>query len=168
MPYIGGCACGAIRFEARSEPMFQNHCQCRHCQQRSGTGHGSYVTFAGRADLLMLLARTDPDRGAAHRGLSLFVVEKDPTPGHAFVLEQPDGGKREVEAAGSGVIVDAKQGYILTNHHVVDNADKITVTLADNRSLSSVGALTSSVVRKTRSLLPWFSGLYVSNSTTLP
>jgi Do/DeqQ family serine protease len=43
--------------------------------------------------------------------------------------------RREVEAAGSGVIVDGAKGYILTNHHVVENADKITVTLSDNRSL---------------------------------
>jgi Do/DeqQ family serine protease len=45
--------------------------------------------------------------------------------------------RREVEAAGSGVIVDGVKGYILTNHHVVENADKITVTLFDNRSLSA-------------------------------
>jgi Do/DeqQ family serine protease len=50
---------------------------------------------------------------------------------------QNPNGRREIEAAGSGVIVDAKKGYILTNHHVVENADKITVTLADNRSLSA-------------------------------
>jgi S1-C subfamily serine protease len=50
---------------------------------------------------------------------------------------QNPNGKREIEAAGSGVIVDAKKGYILTNHHVVENAEKITVTLADNRSLSA-------------------------------
>jgi (2S)-methylsuccinyl-CoA dehydrogenase len=61
-------------------------------------GVKTWATFAGRADLLMLLARTDPDRGAAHRGLSLFVVEKDPTPGHSFVLDQPDGGKIEGRA----------------------------------------------------------------------
>jgi serine protease DegQ len=48
--------------------------------------------------------------------------------------EQPDR-RREIEGAGSGVIVDAAHGYILTNHHVVANADKITVTLAENRSL---------------------------------
>jgi Do/DeqQ family serine protease len=35
------------------------------------------------------------------------------------------------------VIVDATNGYVLTNHHVVANADKITVTLAENRSLSA-------------------------------
>ena len=33
----------------------------------------------------------------------------------------------------SGVIVDAKNGYILTNAHVIDNAQKVTVTLADGR-----------------------------------
>jgi hypothetical protein len=47
--YSGGCACGAIRYEAQATPVFQNHCQCRDCQQRSGTGHGSYLTFASRA-----------------------------------------------------------------------------------------------------------------------
>ncbi len=46
MSYIGGCACGAIRYETDREPIFQNHCQCRDCQKRSGTGHGSYLTFA--------------------------------------------------------------------------------------------------------------------------
>jgi len=53
-----------------------------------------------------------------------------------FDFEGPPGrGDREVEGAGSGVIVDARNGYILTNHHVVANADKITVTLLENRSL---------------------------------
>jgi serine protease Do/serine protease DegQ len=49
---------------------------------------------------------------------------------------------RRTQSAGSGVIVDAKGGYIVTNHHVVDRADEITVTLADGRSLSAelVGA----------------------------
>ena len=54
-----------------------------------------------------------------------------------FDFEGPPGGRgdRELEGAGSGVIVDARNGYILTNHHVVANADKITVTLLENRSL---------------------------------
>ena len=55
-------------------------------------GVKTWATFAGRANLLMLLARTDPDKSKSHRGLSLFVVEKDAVPGHAFALEQPEGG----------------------------------------------------------------------------
>ncbi|SFP83099.1 Uncharacterized conserved protein [Variovorax sp. OK605] len=43
--YTGGCACGAIRYEISGEPIVQNHCQCRDCQHKSGTGHGSYLTF---------------------------------------------------------------------------------------------------------------------------
>jgi Do/DeqQ family serine protease len=55
---------------------------------------------------------------------------------HFFDNDVPQR-RREVEAAGSGVIVDAAKGYILTNHHVIESADKITVTLLDNRSLSA-------------------------------
>lgn len=46
--YTGGCACGAIRYQIFGEPVFQNDCQCRHCQRKSGTGHGSYLTFANK------------------------------------------------------------------------------------------------------------------------
>jgi (2S)-methylsuccinyl-CoA dehydrogenase len=61
-------------------------------------GVKTWATFAGRANLLMLLARTDPDKSISHRGLSLFVVEKDAVPGHAFALEQEDGGKLDGRA----------------------------------------------------------------------
>jgi (2S)-methylsuccinyl-CoA dehydrogenase len=61
-------------------------------------GVKTWATFAGRANLLMLLARTDPDRTKSHRGLSMFVVEKDPVSGHSFLLEQPEGGKLEGRA----------------------------------------------------------------------
>ncbi|MDP3853306.1 GFA family protein [Phenylobacterium sp.] len=46
--YAGGCACGAIRYEITDEPIFSNDCQCRDCQRKSGTGHGSYMTFPDR------------------------------------------------------------------------------------------------------------------------
>jgi (2S)-methylsuccinyl-CoA dehydrogenase len=61
-------------------------------------GVKTWATFAGRADLIMLLARTDADRSAGHRGLSLFVVDKEPAPGHAFAFDQPGGGKMEGRA----------------------------------------------------------------------
>jgi serine protease Do/serine protease DegQ len=44
---------------------------------------------------------------------------------------------REVRSAGSGVIVDAANGYVLTNHHVVESAKEIEVVLQDNRSLKA-------------------------------
>lgn len=56
-------------------------------------GAKMWATFAGRAELLMVLARTDPDRTAGARGLSLFVVEKPASGGHSFELEQPAGGR---------------------------------------------------------------------------
>ena len=46
--YTGGCACGAIRYQISGEPLVSNHCQCRDCQRKSGTGHGSYLTFPSR------------------------------------------------------------------------------------------------------------------------
>src|SRR6266480_4768069 len=49
--------------------------------------------------------------------------------------QQPQ--ERETQATGSGVIVDAAQGYILTNGHVVDNATRIEVTTKDNRRLTA-------------------------------
>lgn len=47
-PYTGGCACGAIRYEIAGEPLAMTDCQCRDCQRKSGTGHGSYLTFPHR------------------------------------------------------------------------------------------------------------------------
>ena len=47
--------------------------------------------------------------------------------------EQPSPAQRLFQAAGSGVIVDAKNGYLLTNSHLLENADQINVTLLDRR-----------------------------------
>lgn len=56
------------------------------------SGAKMWATFAGRAELLMILARTNPDHSAGAKGLSLFVIEKPSFPGHAFTIEQPEGG----------------------------------------------------------------------------
>jgi (2S)-methylsuccinyl-CoA dehydrogenase len=66
-------------------------------------GVKTWCTFGARADALMLLARTDPDRSKAHRGLSLFVVPKPRGEGEGFEFVQsagsdggaPGGGKME-------------------------------------------------------------------------
>jgi serine protease Do/serine protease DegQ len=54
-----------------------------------------------------------------------------------FGIPDGPGGRREVASAGSGVIVDAKRGYILTNHHVVGDADTIQISLIDGKVLDA-------------------------------
>ena len=61
-------------------------------------GVKTWCTFAGRADALMLLARTDPDRSLRHKGLSLFIVPKPQAEGHSFEFTQDGGGKMEGRA----------------------------------------------------------------------
>jgi len=61
-------------------------------------GVKTWCTFAGRADLLMVLARTDPDVTLKHRGLSVFVVRKDRVKGHSFDLQQESGGRMQGRA----------------------------------------------------------------------
>ena len=61
-------------------------------------GVKTWCTFAGRADVLMLLARTDPDRSRTHRGLCLFIVPKERASGHGFEFTQPGGGRMEGRA----------------------------------------------------------------------
>ena len=53
------------------------------------------------------------------------------------VPDQPGRRSREVASAGSGVIVDAGNGYILTNHHVVENADQIQISLYNEETLDA-------------------------------
>jgi (2S)-methylsuccinyl-CoA dehydrogenase len=55
-------------------------------------GAKAWCTYAGRAEVLALLARTEPDAKLGHRGLSLFIVEKDTFTGYDFVARQPEGG----------------------------------------------------------------------------
>jgi Do/DeqQ family serine protease len=54
-----------------------------------------------------------------------------------FFNMQREPIERETQATGSGVIVDAGQGYVLTNSHVVENASSIEVTTKDNRRLKA-------------------------------
>ncbi|MEX1666096.1 DegQ family serine endoprotease [Zhongshania arctica] len=50
-------------------------------------------------------------------------------------MQQPQ--QRRTQSAGSGVIIDAKNGIVLTNHHVIDGADEITVGMEDGRSYTA-------------------------------
>ncbi|HNW79580.1 MAG TPA: trypsin-like peptidase domain-containing protein, partial [Candidatus Competibacteraceae bacterium] len=62
----------------------------------------------------------------------------DPFFRHFFNLP-PDQQPRErkTQSVGSGVVVDARRGYVITNHHVVDGVDTINVTLRDGRTLDA-------------------------------
>ncbi|MAI79749.1 MAG: acyl-CoA dehydrogenase [Deltaproteobacteria bacterium] len=67
-------------------------------------GPKAWCTFAGRANVLALLARTDSDPASGARGLSLFIVPKASSTEHAFEEIQPGGGKLSGKA-------DATPGY---------------------------------------------------------
>ena len=55
-------------------------------------GSKTWCTFAGRSELIVVLARTNPDRSLGHKGLSLFILEKPAYSGHRFKHEQEQGG----------------------------------------------------------------------------
>ena len=54
-----------------------------------------------------------------------------------FGAPNSPNNQREVQSAGSGVIVDAENGYILTNHHVVSGAEKIQISLINETTLDA-------------------------------
>jgi len=54
-----------------------------------------------------------------------------------FGMPNNPGNSREVQSAGSGVIVDAINGYILTNHHVIEGAEKIQISLINGDTLDA-------------------------------
>lgn len=61
-------------------------------------GAKTWSTFAGKADLLLVLARTNDSEGSGHRGLNLFLVEKPSCDDHGFEFTQDNGGKLEGKA----------------------------------------------------------------------
>jgi serine protease Do/serine protease DegQ len=73
--------------------------------------------------------------------VSQTVTQRSPIGDEAFRrffgIPDSNGGPQEVASAGSGVIVDAQRGYILTNHHVVADADEIQVSLMDGEILDA-------------------------------
>jgi Do/DeqQ family serine protease len=62
---------------------------------------------------------------------------RDPFFRRFFDLPEMRPRERRTNSLGSGVIVDAEQGFVVTNHHVIENADEITVTLHDGRSFEA-------------------------------
>jgi len=62
-------------------------------------------------------------------------LAQDPFFRHFFGI--PDSAPDTVQAAGSGVIIDAKEGYIVTNHHVIQSAQSVSITLYNGIELEA-------------------------------
>jgi Do/DeqQ family serine protease len=62
---------------------------------------------------------------------------EDPRFRKFFELPEDQPLEHETQSVGSGVIVDSRNGYVLTNHHVIANADDILITLKDKRRLEA-------------------------------
>jgi len=93
-------------------------------------------TRDGMATLAPILAKVMP------AVVNIAVLQKSPEEQNPLMRDPffrrffgaPEEAEPQV-AAGSGVIVDAKNGYVITNAHVVKDAEQIQVTLRDNRRL---------------------------------
>jgi Do/DeqQ family serine protease len=81
--------------------------------------------------------------------------------------EQPE--EREFQAAGSGVVVDSTQGYLITNNHVVEKADEINVTLSDGRRLQGkkIGTDPETDIAVVQIRADHLSGLPLGNSDNM-
>ncbi len=64
-------------------------------------------------------------------------LQDDPFFRRFFNLPPPQSQQRPVQSAGSGVIIDAKQGLIVTNYHVIAGADELHIALTDGRNLQA-------------------------------
>jgi len=87
---------------------------------------------------------SETERELRYQGAPRFFFDDNPLFRDFFgdMFRQPNGSrprerKQTVRGLGSGVIIDGAKGYVLTNNHVVDGADKLRVTLADNRNFEA-------------------------------
>ncbi len=95
------------------------------------SGEKTWCTFAGKAGVLLTLARTDPDLSKGHRGLTQFIVEKPSDNGHEFSHTQAEGGT----ISGKAIPTIGYRGmhsynvffdnYFVPDSHVVGEADGV-------------------------------------------
>jgi serine protease Do len=89
-----------------------------------------------------------------------------------FFGDQPGfNAPQEFRSAGSGVVVDAKSGYIITNAHVVENASEITVTTEDNQNFQAevkgVDQASDVAVLKLKEKTPQLQSITLGDSSRL-
>ena len=105
----------------------------------SGAALPAYVEDEPIPSLAPLVERVTP--AVVNIRVSQTITRRSPIGDDAFrrFFGLPNGpsGSQEVASAGSGVIVDATRGYILTNHHVVENADEIQISLINGEILDA-------------------------------
>ncbi len=101
-----------------------------------GPGGHSFVAAAARR-VAPAVVRIDTERSVARQPFDPALLD----PLLRDLFGDPSGSMRE-RGQGSGVVIDAKRGLVLTNAHVVDQADSVAITLADGHELegSVVGA----------------------------
>ena len=92
----------------------------------------SYADVVGRVSPAVVTIRSTERTRAARQ----FPFSDDPSLREFFGDRLPQQPQRRVQGVGSGVIINS-QGYILTNHHVVDGALEIKVELTDNRTFTA-------------------------------
>jgi len=138
-PLLLGTACAAILLSPLM-PAISVDAQSRF----SPIGQSQVLTIDNRGVLTMapLLEKVTP----AVVSIEIAATSKssnDRTQEQSELLERFFGGRipqqqdRTRRGIGSGVIVDAAKGYIITNHHVINNADEIFVTLEDRREIEA-------------------------------
>jgi serine protease Do/serine protease DegQ len=105
-------------------------------------GLPSFTENQAMPTLAPMLERTMPAVVNISTSTNIEMAEnpllQDPFFRHFFnVPRQQSRPQQQQNSLGSGVIIDSDQGYVLTNNHVIDKADKIKVTLTDGRQLNA-------------------------------
>ncbi len=98
---------------------------------------GAPVDSRGLPTLAPMIAQVTP------AVVNISVLSRDPSEDNPMLKDPffrrffniPDSRAKPQQSAGSGVIVDAARGLVLTNHHVIRDAQEIVVTLKDRRTL---------------------------------
>jgi len=107
------------------------------------TGHAAGGGIALPSLAPMIKVASPAVVNIATRGTLVERVHRNPLLEDPFfrrffnVPDEPAVRHRRFQSAGSGVIVEARKGYIVTNRHVIENASEITVTLLDGRHFTA-------------------------------
>jgi len=101
----------------------------------------AYVEGQALPSLAPMLERSMPAVVNISTSTNITISEnplmQDPVFRQFFNIPDQQLRRQQKNSLGSGVIIDSKQGLVLTNNHVIDKADTITVTLNDGRQLAA-------------------------------